>query len=152
MPSGGIACLDELDHLHSSLGLTLLARVLKHVRDRACDIQALHRDPVAAICRRRQLGVVNVVYRHNILLDHTSLRLSETICVFGRSQENDRAIFVLDEIVDLGDGAVVHEHGHADVLDDGTMSLVVRAVCHSNFLINLGDHSGKVLPKMLVVL
>ena len=65
-----LACLDQLDHIHSNLRLPLGALAFEGIWDGARDVKSLHRDPLTTILRWGQLRVVNNVVRDDILFDN----------------------------------------------------------------------------------
>ena len=83
-----VSCLDQLDHSHRSQGHLLCSFPFHGVRDGACYVKRLHRDPIATRFRRGQFRVVDHIVRDDIFLDFTALGSDNIIGSSARCDEN----------------------------------------------------------------
>ena len=137
-----------MNHHHCILRLPFSTLEFHGIWNRASNVKRLHGDPFAAICRGSQFCVVDDVVSDDILLDYARLGSHDLFQALTRCDEGEASIFVLNHVIALHNASVRHHEGHLNVLDDASVTLMIRQVSDGQLRVHLWDHRNKVVSEV----
>ena len=76
-----LSCLNQVNHCHGLLSLSLVTLTFEHVWNRSTHIQALHLGPLTPTFNWSQFDVADNIVPNNVLFDFIMMSLHYSVCV-----------------------------------------------------------------------